>query len=60
MTALADEIKVRHYSPKTLKSYRAWVSKFQVFTRSKDPEWLDSEEGDKTQIIAFYVVVIIS
>ncbi|OGR01141.1 MAG: hypothetical protein A2511_16425 [Deltaproteobacteria bacterium RIFOXYD12_FULL_50_9] len=33
---LAAEIKVRHYSPKTLKSYSSWVRKFQFFTRNKE------------------------
>ncbi len=35
--ALTNEIKVRHYSPKTLKTYRGWVRKFQAFTKSKQP-----------------------
>ncbi len=38
---LSDEIKVRHYSPKTLKSYRGWVTQLQTYTRSKSPELLD-------------------
>ena len=29
---LADEIHVRHYSKKTLKTYQGWVKKFQAFT----------------------------
>ncbi|MEJ2689140.1 MAG: integron integrase [Deltaproteobacteria bacterium] len=33
---LTAEIKVRHYSPKTLKSYARWVRKFQFFTRNKE------------------------
>ncbi|MFH2092200.1 MAG: integron integrase [Pseudomonadota bacterium] len=44
MAKLSDEIKVRHYSPKTLKSYRAWALKFQSFLNSKDPSLLDSED----------------
>jgi len=44
LSALADEIKVRHYSPKTLKSYRGWAIKFQSFTNFKNPELLDSED----------------
>lgn len=36
VTDLAAEIKVRHYSPKTLKSYSVWVRKFQFFTRNKE------------------------
>ncbi len=42
IAGLADEIKVRHYSPKTLKSYRNWVYKLQAFLGSKAPESLDS------------------
>ncbi|WP_319574250.1 integron integrase [uncultured Desulfobacter sp.] len=38
---LSDEINVRHYSPKTLKSYRLWAQKLQAFTRSKSPSLLD-------------------
>jgi len=41
---LADEIHVRHYSPKTLKTYKGWVRKFQAFTRSKTPELLSSND----------------
>jgi integron integrase len=41
---LAGEIKVRHYSPKTLKSYRGWAMKFQTFTRSKSIGSLDSDD----------------
>ncbi|WP_374090142.1 phage integrase N-terminal SAM-like domain-containing protein [Methylomicrobium lacus] len=33
---LNSEIKIRHYSPKTLKSYRSWTRHFQTFTKSKD------------------------
>ena len=36
---LENEIKVRHYSPKT---YKGWVRKFQTFIRSKDLKLLDS------------------
>jgi hypothetical protein len=34
---LATAIRVRHYSPKTLKAYKVWTQKFQAFTKSKDP-----------------------
>lgn len=34
---LSDEIQRRHYSPRTLKTYRHYVGKFQAFTRSIDP-----------------------
>ena len=33
---LNSEIKIRHYSPKTLKSYSSWTRHFQSFTKSKD------------------------
>ncbi len=33
---LSNEIKVRHYSPKTLKSYSVRVRKLQYFAKSKD------------------------
>jgi len=34
---LETAVRVRHYSPKTLKAYRNWTRQFQAFTRSKDP-----------------------
>ncbi len=34
---LYAEIKTRHYSPKTLKSYRSWIVKFQAFAKRKAP-----------------------
>ena len=39
---LSNEIKVKHYSPKTLKSYSIWVRKIQYFSKSKDPELLSA------------------
>jgi integron integrase len=41
---LVDEIKVRHYSPKTLQTYRGWVQHFQTFLRSKAPETLSADD----------------
>jgi integron integrase len=41
---LSNEIKVRHYSPKTLQTYTGWVRKFQTFTASKDPGLLSTED----------------
>jgi integron integrase len=41
---LETEIAVRHYSPRTLKSYRSWVRKFQGFTHSKTPGGLTAED----------------
>ena len=43
-TRLANDIQVRHYSPKTLKAYTQWVRHLQTFTRSKDPESLSSAD----------------
>ncbi len=40
--ALHAEITLRHYSPKTLKSYRGWVRQFQNYTKSKDPQLLSA------------------
>ncbi len=40
---LVSEIKLRHYSPKTLEAYRGWVRQLQGFTRSKDPQLLSSK-----------------
>ena len=43
-TRLDEEIQVRHYSPKTLKTYRQWLRQFQAFTRSKPPESLSAAD----------------
>jgi integron integrase len=39
---LAAEIKTRHYSRKTLKTYADWVRKFQHYLRDKPPNELSS------------------
>lgn len=41
---LKNEIKVRHYSPKTLKSYAMWARKLQAFSCNKDPELLSTSD----------------
>ncbi len=41
---LVSEIKLRHYSPKTLQAYRGWVRQLQGFTRSKAPQLLSSKD----------------
>ena len=41
---LENEIRVRHYSQKTLKTYRHWMRHFQAFTRSKPTELLSSTD----------------
>ncbi|MDY6881666.1 MAG: integron integrase [Thermodesulfobacteriota bacterium] len=39
---LKAEISLRHYSPKTLRSYSGWIRRFQDYTRSKDTRLLTS------------------
>jgi integron integrase len=41
---LADEIKMRHYSPKTLKAYALWATKFRSFTGDKTPASVSAAE----------------
>jgi integron integrase len=41
---LTDEIKLRHYSLKTLRSYTQWVRHYQNFTQSQDPKTLSTEQ----------------
>ncbi|MEA3543981.1 MAG: integron integrase, partial [Thermodesulfobacteriota bacterium] len=40
---LEEQIRVRHYSDKTLKSYRGWVRQFQTFVKSCDTATVDVE-----------------
>ena len=51
---LSNEIRVRHYSPKTLKSYSTWIFKLRHFTRSKDPQLLSS--SDVKEFLTFLAV----
>ena len=41
---LDSEIRLRHYSPKTLSAYRGWIRQLQGFTRSKAPQLLSSKD----------------
>jgi len=41
---LTSAIKVRHYSPKTLKAYKTWIKKLQTFTKSKDAHLLTMDD----------------
>jgi integron integrase len=41
---LTEEIRTRHYSPSTLKTYRTWARRFQTFTKSKAPNTLTVED----------------
>jgi integron integrase len=51
---LSNEIKVRHYSPKTFKSYATWVYKLKSFSKSKDPAELST--GDVKAFLTFLAV----
>ncbi len=42
--ALEAQVKLRHYSPRTLKAYRSWARKLQSFTKSKDARLLTPED----------------
>ncbi len=44
MGRLADEIKVRHYSRKTLKTYAQWSRQFQKFLKNKPPSELSTDD----------------
>uniref|UniRef100_A0A831U0X3 Integron integrase n=1 Tax=Geobacter metallireducens TaxID=28232 RepID=A0A831U0X3_GEOME len=44
MAKLAAEIKVRHYSRKTLQTYAKWARQFQRFLKSKPPEELTTAD----------------
>lgn len=41
-TGLKNEIMLRHYSLKTLKSYQMWIRKFRGFLFNKDPSQLEN------------------
>ena len=41
---LSKEIKVRHYSPKTLAAYSKWLSNFQAYTKNKDLQQLQTSD----------------
>ncbi len=44
ISRLADEIKTRHYSRKTLKHYANWTRKFQNYVVHTDPAQLSSRD----------------
>lgn len=44
LETLAAEIKVRHYSRKTLKTYALWSRQFQRFLKNKPPEELSTTD----------------
>ena len=51
---LNDEIKIRRYSPKTLRAYKGWTRQFQGFTKSKDPQLLSA--ADVKDFLTFLAV----
>jgi len=51
---LNDEIKIRHYSPKTLRAYTGWARQFQSFTKSKYPQLLSP--ADVKDFLTFLAV----
>lgn len=44
LETMAAEIKVRHYSRKTLKTYANWSRQFQRFLKDKPPQELTSDD----------------
>jgi integron integrase len=44
LVTVANEIRVRHYSPKTLKAYTLWAHKIRAFLKNKDPDTLSTED----------------
>jgi integrase-like protein len=44
LATLAAEIKVRHYSRKTLKTYANWSRRFQHFLKNKPPQELSTSD----------------
>jgi integron integrase len=51
---LVNEIKIRHYSPKTLKAYRGYIRQLQTFTKSKDYQKLTQQ--DVVDFLSFLAV----
>jgi len=41
---LETAVRVRHYSPRTLKAYRNWTRQFQTLTKSKNPVLVDADD----------------
>jgi integron integrase len=54
LATMAGEIKVRHYSRKTLKTYANWSRKFQCFLKNKPPQELTT--GDVKEYLTYLAV----
>ena len=52
--SLTAEIKLRHYSPKTLKAYTGWIRQLQNYTANKDPHMLSA--ADVKEFLTFLAV----
>lgn len=42
---LEAEIRLRHYSRKTLKTYAHWINGFARFVNLKEPAWLEAQDA---------------
>ncbi|RNC67437.1 MAG: integron integrase [Desulfuromonadales bacterium] len=51
---IKEEIRLRHYSPKTLKAYDLWTLQFRRFLKQKDPSELSS--ADVKEYLTFLAV----
>jgi hypothetical protein len=51
---LKTAIKLRYYSPKTLRAYRGWTRQFQDFKKSKDPQLISI--ADVKDFLSFLAV----
>ncbi len=51
---LKNEIKVRHYSIKTFRTYSHWIHQFQGFVKNKEPRSLNND--DVKQFLTFLAV----
>lgn len=45
MSKLKEEIRLRQYSPRTLTTYRQWITQFADHAGHKDPATIDSEDA---------------
>ncbi len=54
LAAMAGEIRVRHYSRKTLKTYALWSRQFQRFLKNKPPQ--DLTTADVKEYLTFLAV----
>lgn len=54
LVALAGEVKVRHYSRNTLKTYAHWSRRFQFFLKNKTPQ--DLTTADVKEYLTYLAV----